>query len=205
VYLCNPNNPTGTVVNPERLKSFCEAVSRKKPVFVDEAYIDYTDDPARHSVVDCVRKGQNVMVARTFSKLHAFAGLRVGYLVAQPATIKELEKYCSGGWDTSSPSMAGAMASLQDAAVPRLRPGQKRRIEGILLQNAEGRRVRVRAVAHQLRAVPLKMNGKKFTEEMTKRGVGVRYWEFNNAQWCRVSMGTPEQMGYFAEAFRQLS
>jgi histidinol-phosphate aminotransferase len=49
------------------------------------------------------------------------------------------------------------------------------------------------------------MNGKKFTEEMTKRGVGVRYWEFNNAQWCRVSMGTPEQMGYFAEAFRQLS
>jgi histidinol-phosphate aminotransferase len=52
---------------------------------------------------------------------------------------------------------------------------------------------------------PLKMNGKKFSEEMMKRGVGVRYWEFNNAQWSRVSMGTAEQMTYFAEAFKQVS
>ncbi len=205
VYLCNPNNPTGTVVNPGRLKSFCEAVSRKKPVFVDEAYIDYTDDPARHSVVDCVRKGQNVMVARTFSKLHAFAGLRVGYLVAQPATIKEFEKYCSGGWDTSSPSMAGALASLQDAGFRDYARAKNAESKALLYQTLKDEGYEYVPSHTNFVLFPLKMNGKKFTEEMMKRGVGVRYWEFNNAQWCRVSMGTPEQMGYFAEAFRQLS
>ncbi len=205
VYLCNPNNPTGTIVSPGRLKSFCEAVSRKKPVFVDEAYIDYTDDPARHSVVDCVRKGQNVMVARTFSKLHAFAGLRVGYLVAQPAAIKELEKYCSGGWDTSSPSMAGAMASLQDAGFRDYARVKNAESKAFLCKTLKDEGYEYVPSHANFVLFPLKMNGKKFTEEMMKRGVGVRYWEFNNAQWCRVSMGTPEQMGYFAEAFRQLS
>jgi len=205
VYLCNPNNPTGTVVNPERLKSFCEAVSRKKPVFVDEAYIDYTDDPKRHSVVECVRKGQNVLVARTFSKLHAFAGLRVGYLVAQPATIKELEKYCSGGFDTSAPSVAGAIASLQDTEFREYARQKNAESKAFLYKTLKNEGYEYVSSHTNFVLFPLKMNGKKFTEEMMKRGVGVRHWEFNNQQWSRVSMGTPEQMNYFAEAFKQLS
>ena len=66
------------------------------------------------SMVDCIRKGQNVIVLRTMSKLHAFAGLRVGYAIAQPAMIKELRKYCSGGFSISTPSAAAALASLAD-------------------------------------------------------------------------------------------
>ncbi len=205
VYICNPNNPTGTVVNPEKLRSFCEAVSRKKPVFVDEAYIDYTDDPKKHSMVDCVRKGQNVMVARTFSKLHAFAGLRVGYLVAQPATIKLMKKYCSGGFDMSAPSVAAATASLQDTEFREYARAKNAESKAFLCKTLKEEGYEYIPSHANFVLFPLKMNGKKFTEEMMKRGVGVRYWEFNNQQWSRVSMGTPEQMNHFAEAFRQLS
>jgi histidinol-phosphate aminotransferase len=115
VYVCNPNNPTGTVVNPGGSSPSARPCPAKSPCSWTKPTSTTPTTPPGTRWWTCVRKGQNVMVARTFSKLHAFAGLRVGYLVAQPATIKELEKYCSGGWDTSSPSMAGAMASLQDA------------------------------------------------------------------------------------------
>lgn len=174
-------------------------------MFIDEAYIDYTDDPARHSAVECVRKGQNVMVARTFSKLHAFAGLRVGYLVAQPAVIKELEKYCSGGFDLSATSVAGAIASLQDTGFRDYARGKNAESKAFLCKTLKDEGYEYVPSHTNFVLFPLKMNGKKFTEEMMKRGVGVRYWEFNNQQWSRVSMGTPEQMTYFAEAFRQLS
>lgn len=63
VYVCNPNNPTGTVVDTIKLKAFCERVSKRVPVFVDEAYIDYTENPEATTLIDCVKKGQNVMVA----------------------------------------------------------------------------------------------------------------------------------------------
>ena len=102
MYICNPNNPTGTVVDTAKLKAFCERVSKKVPVFVDEAYIDYLPDPKAASVMDCINKGQNVIVARTFSKLYGFAGLRVGYIVAQPDLVKALGKYTAGVFSISA-------------------------------------------------------------------------------------------------------
>ncbi len=205
VYICNPNNPTGTVVQPEKLKSFCEAVAKRKPVFVDEAYIDYVDDPKKQSMIDCVRKGQNVIVARTFSKVHGFAGLRMGYVVALPETVKQLEIYCTGGMNIGGPSIMGAMSSYKDTEF----------ISYSVKKNAESRDFLYRLLKEEgyeyipshtnFVMFPLKMDGKKFRDEMMKRGVGVRNWEFNNQHWCRVSMGTMEQMQVFAEAFKQLS
>lgn len=205
VYICNPNNPTGTIVPTEKLKSFCEAVSRKKPVFIDEAYIDYVADPKKQSMIDCVRKGQNVIIARTFSKVHGFAGLRMGYIVALPQTIKQLEPYCTGGMNIGGPSIMGAMSSYQDAEF----------ISYAIKKNAESRDFLYKLLKDEgyeyipshanFVMFPLKMEAKKFRDEMMKRGVGIRNWEFNNQQWCRVSMGTMEQMQVFADAFKQLS
>ena len=90
VYICNPNNPTATVCDPDELRAFCKEVSKKKPVFVDEAYVDYTPDPKKYSMADLVADGYNVIIARTFSKLHAFAGLRIGYTLAQPDVIAKM-------------------------------------------------------------------------------------------------------------------
>lgn len=114
VYICNPNNPTATVQETAKLKSFCERVSKKVTVFVDEAYIDYLDDPKSVSLIDSVRKGQNIIVARTFSKLYGFAGLRVGYVVAQPDTINKLSMYTSGPNCISATSLGAAVVAYQD-------------------------------------------------------------------------------------------
>jgi len=77
VYVCNPENPAGTIVDPETLYSFCKRVSEKCPVLVDEAYIDYAGDVDSLTMMDCVREGLPVIVLRTFSKAYGLGGMRV--------------------------------------------------------------------------------------------------------------------------------
>ena len=78
VFVVNPNNPTGTVVDHDKLKSFCQDVSKKATVFADEAYIEFLDQPEKKSMVELVKQGHNVIVSRTFSKVYGLAGLRIG-------------------------------------------------------------------------------------------------------------------------------
>ncbi len=68
IYVCNPNNPTGTIVNPDDLRGFIRAVSQRATVLVDEAYIDLTDEPQKNSMVNQIKAGLNVVVSRTFPK-----------------------------------------------------------------------------------------------------------------------------------------
>ena len=78
VYICNPNNPTGSITDPAKLRAFCAETSEKVPVFVDEAYLEFLDNPDANTVVGLVAEGKDVIVARTFSKIHGMAGLRIG-------------------------------------------------------------------------------------------------------------------------------
>ncbi len=205
MYVCNPNNPTGTIVQPEKLRSFCESVSAKVPVFVDEAYIDYLDDPKKHSMIECVRKGHNVIVARTFSKVHGFAGLRVGYIIAKPEIIKALDPLYTSGMDMSALSIQGAMASYQDKEFPKQVVQKTVQSREFLYKTLKDEGYEYVPSYANFVIFPVKMEAKKFTGEMMKRGVGVRNWVFNNKQWCRISIGTMEQMQIFAQAFKEIS
>ena len=93
VYVCNPNNPTGTMADSARLRQFCEDIAGKAIVVVDEAYYELVEDSRRASMVDLVRKGADVIVARTFSKLYGLAGLRVGYGIAKPELTAQLLRF----------------------------------------------------------------------------------------------------------------
>ena len=112
VYVCNPNNPTGTLVPGPELRPFLQAMASRTAVLVDEAYLDLWEDWPAHTATGSVRAGDPVIVTRTFSKLHGMAGLRVGYALAPPAIIQRLEKHrmtllgCAG--------VAAATASYQD-------------------------------------------------------------------------------------------
>lgn len=90
VFVCNPNNPTGTLIPANDLKAFCKQAAEKTTVFVDEAYFDFITTPDYPSMVDLVKQGLNVIVSRTFSKVYGLAGLRMGYLVANPAIASKL-------------------------------------------------------------------------------------------------------------------
>jgi histidinol-phosphate aminotransferase len=205
MYVCNPNNPTGTTVDAAKLKAFCERVSKKVPVFVDEAYIDYMDNPKEASVMECVKKGHNVMVARTFSKLYGFAGLRVGYMVAQPAMLETMKPLTKGARSISATSGSAALASYQDTeflqAALKKTTESKEYLYSILKKHGYD----YIPSSTNFVLFPIKMEGKKFTEEMMNRGVSVRFWKFSNKEWCRVSIGLMDEMKVFEEAFTQIA
>ncbi len=205
VYICNPNNPTATVVDTAKLKGFCERVSKKTTVFVDEAYIDYLPDPQATTMIPLVKAGNNLIVARTFSKLYGFAGLRCGYVVALPDTIRILNMYTAGTFGLSATTVAAAIAAyretdfLQDALKKTL--ASKEYLYSVLKK--EGYEYIPSSANFVM--FPLKMDGQKFVQEMMKRSVGVRNWKMNGQDWCRVSIGRMDEMQTFADAFKQLS
>ena len=205
VYICNPNNPTATVLDIEKLKSFVDRVSSRVPVFIDEAYIDYLDDPKANTMIGTIKSGKNIIVARTFSKLYGFAGLRVGYAFAQPDMIKQLSLFTTGFAALSTTSLHAAMASYQDtvfmADALQKTVASKNYLYNVLKK--EGYEYVPSFTNFVL--FPLKMDSKQFVMEMGKRGVGVRFWQFNNKEWCRVSIGRMDEMEAFASAFKEIS
>jgi len=92
VFLCNPNNPTGTLVPAQKLVDFCEVASKKTIVFSDEAYYDFIETPNYPSMIEAVKRGDNVIVSKTFSKVYGMAGLRVGYLIAKPELANKIRQ-----------------------------------------------------------------------------------------------------------------
>ena len=95
VYLCNPNNPTGRIVTQAEVKQLLDGIPEDVPVLIDEAYFHFVEDPQYGTSVPYVLEGRQVMVTRTFSKIAALAGMRLGYGIAQPDMIKRMEPFIS--------------------------------------------------------------------------------------------------------------
>jgi histidinol-phosphate aminotransferase len=114
IFICNPNNPTSTVVDPAALARFVAAVPSDILIVLDEAYVEYIRDPMLPDSFGLVRSHDNVVVLRTFSKAYGLAGLRIGYAVADPDIITALGKVYVP-FTATSVSQAAAIASL-DAA-----------------------------------------------------------------------------------------
>jgi histidinol-phosphate aminotransferase len=202
VFVCNPNNPTGTLVAGDRLRRFCEEVSRRAVVFVDEAYYELVEDAHRDSMVDLVRAGHNVIVARTFSKIYGMAGLRIGYGIARPDIIARLRPYSMG-----FPNILGlraAMASLEDEAfltMSRQKMAEARAFTYDLLDDLGRDYVSSQAsfvFFHTGRPI------KSFQAAMAERGVLVGRPFPPFMDWCRVSMSTMDDMQDFATALRDV-
>jgi histidinol-phosphate aminotransferase len=114
IFVCNPNNPTSTVVDPDALARFVEAVPSHILIAIDEAYVEYIRDGMCPDSLELVRAHCNVVVLRTFSKAYGLAGLRVGYAVGEPGVITALDQVYVP-FSVTSVSQAAAIASL-DAA-----------------------------------------------------------------------------------------
>ncbi len=113
IHLCNPNNPTGRLLSPAAVRAFAAQVMPKATLLLDEAYNELTDDPTANTLVDRVRAGDNLIVARTFSKVYGLAGMRVGYAMGRPDLIARMEPWgMSFGGNTAG--IAAAIASYTD-------------------------------------------------------------------------------------------
>lgn len=126
VYLVNPHNPTGTLSDGTAFDAFVQALSARTLVIVDEAYLDYREDFERLTAVRLLRAGANVVVFRTFGKLHALAGLQIGYALAPRPLADALHARGVGGAHTLNQlSIAAASASLAD---PDYHAGVRRQV-----------------------------------------------------------------------------
>lgn len=204
VYICNPNNPTGTITDSEKLYDFCSRVSEKVPVFVDEAYLDFIEDGMKHSMVSLVNEGKNIIVARTFSKIHGMAGLRVGYAVAQPETIERIHAITRGGMGISYPSIYAAMASMDDKDFLYKSRTMNTEVKNYVFESLVEMGHEPVPSYTSFMIFPIEMEGKPFLKKMTDLGVGVRAFEFMEKNWCRVSMGTMNEMKIFVDALRKV-
>src|SRR5438067_8958122 len=113
IYVCNPNNPTASITPKNDLRDFIAKTSPDTMILVDEAYFHYADTPDYESMIPLVKDHPNLIVARTFSKIYGMAGLRCGYCVAQPETIKRMHGFQM--WDSVNiMALTAAGASLDD-------------------------------------------------------------------------------------------
>jgi len=113
VYICNPNNPTATIVSADATKAFVDSMPPNIPVIIDEAYHHYVDDPSYGSAIPLAKQGKSVVVMRTFSKIYGMAGLRMGYAVGRGDLISRMSAYKI--WlNTNTLTVAAALASLED-------------------------------------------------------------------------------------------
>jgi histidinol-phosphate aminotransferase len=202
-YVCNPNNPTGTIVTREDLDRFIKRVPSSTTIVVDEAYAHFVEDVAFASAFQWLPRQENLVVVRTFSKIYGLAGMRLGYAVGHLDRIRAMRAYAT--WDNANAlALAAAQASLEDDQhVPR-----HRRL------NMETRRWLVRELeATGRRVIPSHANflmveiGPDVTPviqafQARKILVGRRFPSMSS--WLRVSIGTPEQMKAFMEAFRAI-
>jgi histidinol-phosphate aminotransferase len=113
VYICNPNNPTGTIVRRDEIARFMARVPASVPVLVDEAYAEFVTDSGFESAVKYVREGRNVIVAKTFSKIHGLAGMRIGYAIAKPEIIAKLTPQ-TVDFAVTGVAANAALASMRD-------------------------------------------------------------------------------------------
>lgn len=205
VYICNPNNPTGAVTDGKELLDFCSRVSEKVPVFVDEAYLELADDKETQSMVSLVAQNKNVIVARTFSKVMGMAGLRVGYMVATPAFLKEINKITRGGMGISLTSIAAASATMDDEEFQQKTITLNSRAKEYLY--GELKKMGYTYIPSHTNFVlfPIKQEGRQFLKQMTAKGVGVRSFDIKGQTYCRVSIGTLDEMKLFVKSLGEIS
>ena len=112
-YICNPNNPTGTIVTRDELAAFVQAVPPTTLIVVDEAYFDFADEPRYASAVEFIPAHPNLIVARTFSKIHGMAGMRLGYAIGAKEPIARLAAQLLQD-NGNAAILQAALASLAD-------------------------------------------------------------------------------------------
>ncbi len=204
VYICNPNNPVGAMTPAKALEAFCKKVSKTVPIFIDEAYMELAYGPEAVTMSPLVAEGYNIVVCRTFSKIMGMAGLRIGFMLAQPEFIDEIGSITRGGMGISLTSIGAATAAYGDDSFQSMtktkNDAAKKYVTGALKEMGYAP---IPSFTNFM-MFPIAMEGKSFLKKMTAQGVGVRAFSIHDQDMCRVSMGTMEEMKTFISALKTI-
>jgi histidinol-phosphate aminotransferase len=190
IFIPNPNNPTGTLVSQGAIERFMSRIPDSIIVVFDEAYFEFLDDPP--DTVRFVRERRNVVVLRTFSKVHGLAGLRIGYGIA-PSDLIEILHKTRQPFNVNSIAQPGAIAALGDEAYLR----ETKRIvdEGRAFLQQQFAEMRIPFVPAVANFVMVNVgDGCAVFEKLLQRKIIVRPLKgYGLRQWVRISVGTMEQ------------
>ena len=202
MFICNPNNPTGTLLPAADLQRFIEQVSDKTMVFSDEAYYDYIEEPGYPSMVSFVKEGANVIVSRTFSKVYGLAGIRVGYLIARPDVIRRLSANLVSYINVSA--LAAASAALDETEFYQFSLEKNRVCKQKIYQALDQLGLKYQPSHANFVFFDTGRSIQSFTAAMEKAGVevGRAFPPFNS--WCRISTGLESEVDAFVVALKQM-
>lgn len=189
VFICNPNNPTGTVVSRAELEAFMAAVPERVTVVIDEAYVHFDRDPDSPSGIEFFRRFPNVVVLHTFSKAYGLAGLRIGYAIARPAVAEALRKFAlpfgvSRLAQEAAVLSLGAEAEL-DERIDELVRERTRLFDGLLAAGLDPLPSQANFVW-----LPAGEESTRIAEAFERHGISVRAFP---GEGVRITVGLPEE------------
>jgi histidinol-phosphate aminotransferase len=200
VFVCNPNNPTGTYLPASDVAGFIEAVPERVLVVVDEAYFELATAPDYETCVPLASERDNVVVTRTFSKVFGLAGLRVGYAVGRPETLGRLRR-AQVPFSVNSVAQAGALAALASRDELRQRVEDNAVAREQLEKGLAGRGIDYVPSQTNFVLVRPDSDAAGLGDALLRRGVIVRPM----GRYLRVTVGTPAENERFLEALDQVA
>lgn len=204
VYLVNPNNPIPSVLDKDLMREFVLEMSRDRLVFIDEAYHEYVDNPDYSSMIPLIAAGhKNIIVARTASKIHGLAGMRVGFGHAHTDLAAEI-RWRKTGQNTVL-GLEAARASYLDNEFQAFAIRKNRESREIVENMCEELGLRYVKSNTNFTFIETGMDNKAFQAKMREYGILTgRDFPPYNTSWSRISMSKPEEMEYFAQIYKRL-
>jgi len=203
VWICNPNNPTGTIVTKDELDAFMAKVPAHVLVVLDEAYCEYIGDPAYPNGIEYVKRHPNVISLRTFSKIYGLASLRIGYGIGRPEIIRYINQVREP-FNTTRYAQAAAKAALEDTAF--IAECKRRNAEGLAYLKAEFDRLGLRYFEPYGNFVMFDTGipSQKVFDALLRKGIISRARWTHYPTHIRITVGSAEQNRKFIEALEQV-
>lgn len=204
IYICNPNNPTGTILQPDRLVQFLKQVPSHVLVILDEAYVDFIMEKDYLTGTDLIKEGYKILSLRTFSKLHGLAGTRVGYAMGSEDVLAPL-KAVRPTFEVNRIAIAGAEASLDDLSyskdVLQKIISETERLSNVYKESGFD----VIGTHANFMFIDVKKETSDVSEALLKKGLIVRPctpWGLKTH--LRITIGTPEQNDQLIRAIKEI-
>ena len=203
-FITNPNNPTGTMVSADQVEAVMDSLPERCVLVLDEAYYEYADDVNYTRAIEWINQGRNVISLRTFSKIYALAGLRIGYGIA-PKFIIDLLERVRAPFNVNSVAQVGAIASLKDVSQVKRSREQNTRSKRYFYVELDKMGIPYTPTQANFVWVDVQRDCKEVFTQLMKRGVIVRTGDiFGWPTHIRVTTGTDEQSERFISTLREV-
>ncbi|MCD8339573.1 MAG: histidinol-phosphate aminotransferase family protein [Burkholderiales bacterium] len=204
VYFVNPNNPTSTIVDSTLLFDWIKSKPKNTFFVIDEAYAEFVNDPTFKSVSELIKEGyDNLVLLKTFSKIFAMAGLRLGFAYATPEVINKVRDHVAYDVMMNQATVAAALSELKDKEFLAESKASNDESRKILYQALDELKIPYLPSETNFVFIDLKAPLQPFADRMKEEHILVGRPFPPAVEWCRISLGTPAEMRYFVEKLKE--